>query len=175
MRPAPRRLTVLASLDVAGYTPLVERDERGTLAELAAIRRHVLRPTVSTYGGNLFKTMGDGALIEFPSVEDSVRWGMAFQTAMAARNTARGQYPIRVRTGIALADVFVQGNDRFGAAVGFVVRLQQAGPPGGLAITHSVRWQLVKSLAAQFTQRRRVELKGIEEPVEIFVWAPPGS
>jgi adenylate cyclase len=175
MRPAPRRLTVLASLDVAGYTPLVERDERGTLAELAAIRRHVLRPTVTTYSGNLFKTMGDGGLIEFNSVEDSVRWGMAFQTAMTARNASRGEYPIRVRVGIALADVFVQGNDRFGAAVGFVVRLQQAGPPGGLAITHSVRWQLVKSLAAQFTQRKTVEMKGIEEPVEIFVWMPPGS
>ena len=175
MRPAPRRLTVLASLDVAGYTPLVERDERGTLAELAAIRRHVLRPTVTTYSGNLFKTMGDGGLIEFNSVEDSVRWGMAFQTAMTARNASRGEYPIRVRVGIALADVFVQGNDRFGAAVGFVVRLQQAGPPGGLAITHSVRWQLVKSLAAQFTQRKTVEMKGIEEPVEIFVWMPPGN
>ena len=37
MRPAPRRLTVLASLDVAGYTPLVERDERGTLAELCRL------------------------------------------------------------------------------------------------------------------------------------------
>jgi len=175
MRPAPRRLTVLASLDVAGYTPLVERDERGTLAELAAIRRHVLRPTVTTYSGNLFKTMGDGGLIEFNSVEDSVRWGMAFQTAMAARNASRGEYPIRVRVGIALADVFVQGNDRFGAAVGFVVRLQQAGPPGGLAITHSVKWQLVKSLAAQFTQRKTVEMKGMEEPVEIFVWMPPGN
>jgi adenylate cyclase len=175
MRPAPRRLTVLASLDVAGYTPLVERDERGTLAELAAIRRHVLRPTVTTYSGNLFKTMGDGGLIEFNSVEDSVRWGMAFQTAMAARNASRGDYPIRVRVGIALADVFVQGNDRFGAAVGFVVRLQQAGPPGGLAITHSVKWQLVKSLAAQFTQRKTVEMKGMEEPVEIFVWMPPGN
>lgn len=175
MRAAPRRLTVLASLDVAGYTPLVERDERGTLAELAAIRRHVLRPTVTTYSGNLFKTMGDGGLIEFNSVEDSVRWGMAFQTAMAARNASRGEYPIRVRVGIALADVFVQGNDRFGAAVGFVVRLQQAGPPGGLAITHSVKWQLVKSLAAQFTQRKTVEMKGMEEPVEIFVWMPPGN
>jgi adenylate cyclase len=175
MRPAPRRLTVLASLDVAGYTPLVERDERGTLAELAAIRRHVLRPTANTYSGNLFKTMGDGGLIEFNSVEDSVRWGMAFQTAMAARNAGRGEYPVRVRVGIALADVFVQGNDRFGAAVGFVVRLQQSGPPGGLAITHSVKWQLVKSLAAQFTQRRTVEMKGMEEPVEIFVWMPPGS
>ena len=35
---APRRLTVIVSLDVAGYTRLVEKDERGTLAELRAIR-----------------------------------------------------------------------------------------------------------------------------------------
>jgi adenylate cyclase len=174
MRPAPRRLTVLASIDVAGYTPLVERDERGTLAELAAIRRQVLRPTVANFSGNLFKTMGDGALVEFPSVEDAVRWGMAFQTAMAARNATRGEWPIRARVGIALADVFVQGNDRFGAAVGFTVRLQTAGPPGGLAITHSVRWQLVRSLAAQFVERRVVSMKGIDEAMEIFVWAPPG-
>jgi adenylate cyclase len=87
----------------------------------------------------------------------------------------RGDYPVRVRVGVALADVFVQGNDRFGAAVGFVVRLQNASPPGGMAITHSVRWQLVKSLASQFTQRKRVEMKGIDESVEIFVWGPPGT
>jgi adenylate cyclase len=175
MRLARRRLTVLASLDVAGSTSHIERDERGTLAELAAIRRHVLQPTVTTHDGNIFKTMGDGALVEFPSVEDAVRWGMAFQTAMAARNSARGEHSILVRVGIALADVFIEGTDRFGAAVGFVVRLQEAAPPGGLAITHSVRWQLVKSLAAQFSRRDRVELRGTEEPIEIFLWAPPGS
>jgi adenylate cyclase len=174
MRVARRRLTVLASLDVSGSTSLIERDERGTLAKLAAIRRHVLRPTVSTYGGNLFKTMGDGALVEFISVEDAVHWGMAFQTAMATRNSGRGEFPVLVRLGIALADVFFEGNDRFGAAVGFVVRLQEAAPPGGLAITHSVRWQLVKSLAAQFTRRDRVQVRGTEEPIEIFVWAPSG-
>jgi adenylate cyclase len=175
MRLARRRLTVLASLDVAGSTSHIERDERGTLAELAAIRRHVLRPTVATHDGNMFKTMGDGALVEFPSVEDAVRWGMAFQTAMAARNSGRDDYPILVRVGIALADVFIEGNDRFGAAVGFVVRLQEAAPPGGLTITHSVRWQLVKSLSAQFTRRDRVELRGSDEPMEIFVWMPPGG
>ena len=31
----PRRLTVLASLDVAGYTRLIDQDERGTLSDLA--------------------------------------------------------------------------------------------------------------------------------------------
>ena len=175
MRPPPRKLTVLVSLDVAGYTRLVETDERGTLTALAKIRRQILRPTLASHGGNLFKTMGDGGLVEFPNVEDSVRWAIAFQTAMAERNAARGEgAAITVRLGIALADVFVQGSDRYGAAVGFVVRLQEAAPPGGIAITHSVRWQLVKSLAAQFTQIERVTLKGIDEPMEVWMWTPGG-
>ncbi len=174
MRPPPRKLTVLASLDVAGYTRLVEQDERGTLTELATIRRRIIRPTLAAHGGNLFKTMGDGGLVEFPSVEDSVRWAIAFQAAMADRNAGRGEAAIQVRLGVALADVFVQGNDRFGAAVGFVVRLQQAAPPGGIAITHSVRWQLAKDLAQTFAHIERVTLKGIEEPVEIWVWMPAG-
>jgi adenylate cyclase len=174
MRPPPRKLTVLASLDVAGYTRLVEADERGTLTELATIRRRVLRPTLATHNGNLFKTMGDGGLVEFPNVEDSVRWAIAFQAAMADRNSGRGDAAIQVRLGIALADVFVQGNDRFGAAVGFVVRLQQAAPPGGIAITHSVRWQLARDLAQTFAHIERVVLKGIEEPIEMWVWAPAG-
>ena len=142
MQRAPRKLTVLASLDVAGYTRLVERDERKTLLELARLRRNILRPTVLRHSGNLFKTMGDGALIEFPSVEDGVEWSIEFQTKMNEFNEMRGGDPIRVRVGVGLADVFVRGDDRFGAAVGFVVRLQEAAPPGGIAITHSVRWQL---------------------------------
>src|SRR4029079_2133967 len=73
---------------------------------------------------------------------------------------------------IALADVFVQGADRFGAAVGFVVRLQQAAPPGGVAITHSVRWQLVKGLAAELTRTQMMEMKGYVEPVGAWVWMP---
>jgi adenylate cyclase len=75
-----------------------------------------------------------------------------------------------VRLGIALADVFVAGEDRFGAAVGFVVRLQQAAPPGGIAITHSVRWQLVRTLAAEFDRTAWVEFKNMEEQYEIWLW-----
>jgi adenylate cyclase len=167
---SPRKLTVLASLDVAGYTRLMERDERGTLLALARIRLKILRPTLATHHGNLFKTMGDGALIEFPSVEDSVRWAIAFQTAMAARNAGRTVDAVEVRLGVALADVFVRGDDRFGAAVGFVVRLQQSAPPGGIAITHSVRWQLNKALAAEFDRTRWVEFKNMDEQYEIWLW-----
>jgi adenylate cyclase len=171
MQRAPRKLTVLASLDVAGYTRLVERDERKTLLELARLRRNILRPLVTRHSGNLFKTMGDGALIEFPSVEDGVEWAIAFQTQMGEFNETRGGEPIRVRVGVGLADVFVRGDDRFGAAVGFVVRLQEAAPPTGIAITHSVRWQLTKALSSQFGRTEWIEMKGKDdEQFEVWVW-----
>ncbi len=171
-----RKLTVLASLDVAGYTRLMERNERHTLMALARLRVRVLRRTLTEYGGNLFKTMGDGALVEFPNVEDSVRWGIAFQTAMADWNKdKRAEEAVLVRLGIGLADVFVSGDDRFGAAVGFVVRLQQAAPPGGIAITHSVRWQLVKDLAQEFDRTEWVEFKNMEEQFEIWLWRGTGA
>lgn len=175
MQRAPRKLTVLASLDVAGYSRLVERDERDTLVALARIRRSILKPTVAKHSGNLFKTMGDGALVEFPSVEDGVEWALAFQTEMAKFNDARAGDPIRVRLGVGLADVFVQGEDRFGAAVGFVVRLQESAPPGGIAITHSVRWQLASSLAARFAVSEWVQFKGKkDEQFEVWTWAGGG-
>ncbi len=172
---AQRKLTVLASLDVAGYTRHMERDERGTLLALARIRMRIIRPTLAEHGGTMFKTMGDGALIEFPNVEDSVRWAIAFQTAMAERNAGRSDDAIDVRLGIGLADVFVSGEDRFGAAVGFVVRLQQAAPAGGIAITHSVRWQLAKPLVSEFDRTEWVEFKNMDEQFEIWLWRGPGK
>jgi adenylate cyclase len=172
---AQRKLTVLASLDVAGYTRHMERDERGTLLALARIRMRILRPTLEEHGGSMFKTMGDGALIEFPNVEDSVLWAIAFQTAMAERNAGRRDDAIEVRLGIGLADVFVDGEDRFGAAVGFVVRLQQAAPAGGIAITHSVRWQLAKPLTQEFDRTEWVEFKNMEEQFEIWLWRGLGA
>ena len=172
--PAPRRLTVMVSLDVAGYTRLVQEDERAILSELAAIRRDLLDPTLHPRGGNIFKTMGDGALIEFPNVEDAVCWTIEFQKAMAERNRCRPERPVLVRAGIALADVYIDGSDRLGAAIASVVRLQEVAPLGGVAMTHSVRWQLGKALVARFTRVMKT-LKGMDEPWEIWVWPSSGA
>ena len=171
-RTPPRRLTVLASIDIAGYTRLLEANERGTMAELATIRSKLMWPTISAYNGNLFKTIGDAALIEFASVEDSVRWAIEFQTAMRARNATR-ELPILARCGIALADVHIEGKDhRFGSAVGFTVRIQEAARPGGIVLTHSVRWQLDTDLAGRFARTETVLVQGNDEPIEVWIWTP---
>lgn len=169
-----RRLTVIAALDVAGYSTLMQGDELRTLAELGLIYKGIARPTLAKFGGTVIKTMGDGGLIEFDSVLDAVEWTMNFQRAMAKRNAATKHDPILVRAAIVLADVIIADEDRFGAAIGFASRMQEAAPPGGIAITHSVRWQLLGDPAAEFKPAGLLTLRSIPYPVEAWMWAPPG-
>jgi adenylate cyclase len=169
-----RRLTVIAALDVAGYSGLMQGDELRTLSALGTIYKGIARPTLAKFGGTVIKTMGDGGLIEFDSVLDAVEWTMNFQRAVAKRNATTKGEKIWVRAAIVLADVIVADQDRFGAAIGFASRMQEAAPPGGIAITHSVRWQLLGEPAAAFKPAGLLTLRSIPYPVEAWMWAPPG-
>src|SRR3954465_5407405 len=115
-----RRLTVIAALDVVGYSALIQKDELGTLRDMRVGYSTLVRPTLRRYGGLVIKTMGDGGLIEFPSVLDAVEWTINFQNAMAARNRTAERI-IEVRAAIVLADIILTDNDRFGAAIGFAM------------------------------------------------------
>ena len=61
------------------------RDESGTLAGLKAHLRELIDPKVAEYGGRTVKSMGDGLLLEFPSVVDSVRFAVDVQRGMRIR------------------------------------------------------------------------------------------
>ncbi|NIW36465.1 MAG: adenylate/guanylate cyclase domain-containing protein, partial [Gemmatimonadetes bacterium] len=58
--------------DVVGYSALMAEDEAGTLAALRAHRSELFDPETAKRGGRIVKLMGDGALVEFPSVVDAV-------------------------------------------------------------------------------------------------------
>jgi adenylate cyclase len=60
-----RRLAVILVADVVGYSKLVGRDEAGTLAQLEALRAEIIEPQIAKHAGRLFKSVGDGFLIEF--------------------------------------------------------------------------------------------------------------
>src|SRR5207253_9792768 len=80
-----RKLAPILAADVAGYSRLMGEDEEGTLAALKAIRRELTDPKIKEHHGRIVKTMGDGLLVEFPSVVDAVRCAVAVQRALAER------------------------------------------------------------------------------------------
>ena len=67
-----RRLAVILAADVVGYSAQMERDEAGTFARIQALRRDVVDPVAARHQGRVFKTMGDGFLMEFGSVAGAV-------------------------------------------------------------------------------------------------------
>lgn len=179
-----RRLSVIVAIDAVDSTTMIQRDELGTLGQLRSIYRALARPTLGEFGASIIKVMGDGGLIEFPSVLDAVEWTMRFQTAMAKREAsmreaaerdpATAQRPIRFRAAIVLADIIVADNDRYGAAIAFAARMQEVAPPGGIAITHSVRWQLIGGTGTAFKPAGNLRLRSVPYLVEAWMWAPEG-
>jgi adenylate cyclase len=79
-QPVERKLAAILAADIAGYSRLVGRDEEGTLARLRALRRELIDPTIAEHRGRIFKTTGDGMLVEFASVVDAVRCAIAVHT-----------------------------------------------------------------------------------------------
>lgn len=71
-----RRLAAILAADVVGYTRLMEADEAGTLARLKALHRDVHDPCLAAHQGRVFKTTGDGLLIEFASAVDAVEYSV---------------------------------------------------------------------------------------------------
>ena len=164
-----RKLTVILSADVVGYSAFMERDEAGTLQRLKENRKSLFDPRVAAHGGRTFKVMGDGVLIEFSSAMSAVACAMEIQAAMRAAEAHRPEAErLRYRVGINLGDVIIEGDDIYGDGVNVAARLQALAPVGGVALSRSVRDQVAGKVEADFDDLGPHAMKNIERPVHVF-------
>jgi TolB-like protein/class 3 adenylate cyclase len=166
---AERKLAAILVADIAGYSRLVGLDEEGTLARRRALRRELIDPTIAEHRGRIFKTTGDGVLVEFASVVDAVRCAVAVQRATAAREAAFIQdRRIKFRVGINLGDIVVEGDDILGDGVNIAARLEAIAPPGGICLSGAAFDQVEGKIDATFTDLGNRHLKNIARPVHVF-------
>src|SRR4051812_32501549 len=157
-----RRLAAILVADVVGYSKLMGSDEAGTLAQLEAVRTEIIEPQITKHAGRLFKSVGDGFLIEFSSAVQAVNCAVAMQEANALK-------PLVLRIGIHVGDVVVQGDDLMGDGVNVAARVEGIAGPGRIAISREVHAQVRDKLDFQFTDKGEVELKNIARPVQVFL------
>ena len=115
-----RRLAAILAADVAGYSKLMAEDEAGTLAAPKAHRAELFDPEIIKRGGRIVKLMGDGVLVKFPSVVDAVECAFTIQRALAGENDK-----FKLRIGVNLGDVIIDGEDIYGGGVNVAARLCQ--------------------------------------------------
>jgi adenylate cyclase len=164
-----RRLTTILSADVAGYSSLMAADESGTLAQLKAHRKELFEPKTEEYHGRVVKLMGDGTLMEFGSVVDSVRFAVDVQRAMVERNASVPEdRQITYRIGINIGDIMVEGDDIYGDGVNVAARLEGLAEPGGICVSRTVFNHVKNKVELGFEDLGEQEFKNIPEPVRVY-------
>src|SRR5947209_7321094 len=95
-----RRLVAVMFTDMAGYTALMQADEKSAVAKrdryVSALERGH-----EACGGTIVQRLGDGSLSMFPSALAAVRAAVAMQ-----RELAEADVPVRI--GIPVGDVLVE-------------------------------------------------------------------
>ena len=163
-----RKLTVIVSADVIGYTAMMERNEAGTLQRLMDNRKSIFDPHVAAHGGRIVKLMGDGALVEFGSVVSAINCAHAIQQATEAETGTASSDSLHYRIGITLGEVIVEGDDIYGDGVNVAARLQTLAAPGGVAVSRTVRDQAIGKVAMEFDDLGEHTVKNIERPLHVF-------
>lgn len=157
-----RRLAAILAADIVGFSRLMDRDESRAMILVNQLQNDVIDPIIAEYGGRIFKTLGDGLLVEFTSVVNAVTCAQSWQGAVASQRAVNDpDFSIRFRIGISMGEVIVQGDDLFGTGVNIASRLEGLAAPGAICVTAEVHAQSAGRIPVDFQDLGERELKNI--------------
>ncbi|HXZ87362.1 MAG TPA: adenylate/guanylate cyclase domain-containing protein [Candidatus Binataceae bacterium] len=163
MNEANRRLAGILAADVVGYSAKMGADDVNTLARVRTMRTDVIEPLATTHGGRVFKTMGDGFLVEFPSAVQALRCAIAIQTALNAEVEG-----LRLRIGVHQGEVVAEGDDLFGDGIIVAARLEPLAEDGGIVISSRVKEDASGKIALEVDDLGEPPLKNVAAHVRVY-------
>jgi len=82
---------------------------------------------------------------------------------------------VKLRIGVNLGDIIVEGEDIFGDGVNVAARLEDIAPAGGIVVSGMVRDNIGNRLDLRFEDMGEQFLKNIERPVRFYLsWLGEG-
>jgi adenylate cyclase len=167
-----QRLAAILAADVAGYSRLMEADERATVATLDAYRA-VFRERVAGHGGRVVDTAGDSVLAVLPSAIGAFEAATEIQDELRGRNERLPEdQRMHFRIGVNLGDVIEKEDGSiYGSGVNVAARLESLAEPGGICLSGSAHDQVEGKMDAQFVDGGLHEVKNIARPLQVWRWA----
>src|SRR5208337_3256833 len=165
-----RKIAAILVADIVGYSRLAAADEDRTLSRLRGLRSDLIDPAIAAYHGRIVKRTGDGSLIEFRSVVDTVRCAIEVQNGLIERNAGVApERRIEFRVGIHLGDVVEEADsDLMGDGVNIAARLESIAKPGAICLSEQAYWQVKGRLDLAVTDLGPTQLKNIAEPIRVY-------
>ncbi len=163
-----RRLAVILAADVVGYSRLMEVDEEATVRTLSTYRE-IIDGHVTGHHGRVFGSAGDSVIADFASPVEAVRCAVDIQRELESHNAGLPEdRRMRLRIGINLGDVIVEGDNLLGDGVNIAARLETLAEPGGISLARSVIDQVKKPLDLGYEYLGEHAVKNIAEPVAVY-------
>ena len=171
-----RRIAAILAADMVGFSRLMGVDEIGTLTRLANARRDVVDPAISKHRGRIFKLMGDGMLVEFPSAVLALRCALEIQNTLGEQNRDRAaDEQVVLRIGVHQGEVILLDGDLLGDGVNLAARLEPLAEPGGICISGRVYEDATGKMTIAAEDLGERQLKNIQRPVRVLRLPPPGQ
>lgn len=164
-----RRLTTLMAVDICNFTGKIEKNERAAI-KLTDLILSVLTDVVHQNNGRVFKVMGDGFLVEFPSARLGLLAAIDFYQELKDRAHISAT---NVRTALHVGDVTLRDDgDLMGHGVNIVSRLQDMATPGTVLISSNFYNLVGNEIEFKVRKRDGLKLKNISERLTAFEFTP---
>lgn len=167
--------TIGSALRAVVFTDLVDSttimQHMGHLEAMQAWDEHnrIITSTVEAGRGSVVKNTGDGYLLSFASVADSIASAIDLQREFAARNARVPRSELHIRVGINAGLPVERSGDLFGSAVNLAARVCAEAGPDEILVTGVMRELCERAdLLGRFDDRGRVSLKGFINAVQLY-------
>ena len=163
-----RKLKVIFSADVQGYSRLMGDDDEHTVETITAYRETIAR-LIEKHHGKVVDAPGDNILAMFDSSLNAIRSAIEIQEKLKAKNKKLPENRrMNFRIGINLGDILHKDDRIYGDGVNIAARIESIADPGGICISRGIYEQIDGKLDIGFADLGSHQVKNIRKPVNIY-------
>ena len=165
------RPMALAFSDIVGSTPYFARFGDAVGRQLQQLHIDLLHESLATHEGRVVDTAGDGAFLNFPSVDAALHALIDFQNAISRENARRARdHQLQVHIGLHWGPVLTDGVVVSGDAVNLCSRVATSANTGEIRITREVFQNLDLTHRLNCRSIGLNDLKGVARQVELLAF-----
>jgi class 3 adenylate cyclase len=155
--------------DIRGYSRYTDEFGAEAAARLTAQFVDLVTEDVETHGGKVVEIRGDEALAVFASARQAIRCAVALQGRFDEEAALDHDLPLRVGIGIDSGEAVALDDGSFrGAALNVAARLCGRAHGGEVIVTEATYRLAGRMEGLTFSDRGRVHLKNISDPIHIL-------
>lgn len=156
------RLAAVWFADIVDYSGLAASDQGGAI-RLVRVFQRCTRECVERYGGHVVKFLGDGALVEFRSLQGAIAAADALRESFSECLAEAGVGERAIRIGIHTGEMVEADGDVYGDGINVAARILEEAEPGEILVSEDAWRQVRQMTELEFESLGRRELQGVGE------------